>query len=290
VVPNRVSLTSLRNVRALSSTPSRLWLLAVVAFALAGCGGGGDPSNQVVGAARKTLALHWVRYDLTFEHPQLFAPSIRVVGSRGAVNLQARLSYAFLDLQRRDNGSQVLWLDLTPTTLLVDPEPPPAGMLPAGKVWISAPLSGADALAVQAEGLGPELPLDEISWGTQGAAHVSSSVVGHVPTDQYRVTVDLRKARTAAEKAHLDTVAAAISGELHASASPRLSLLVWVNGPGYVSRIDEVIPGAKLGAVSLLFTNFRLRYTGTLPSPAHVVPLSSLSLGTRSVWAAATGS
>jgi hypothetical protein len=48
--------------------------LGVVALALAGCVAGGDPADQVVSAAKKTLALHWVRYNLTFERPRLFDP------------------------------------------------------------------------------------------------------------------------------------------------------------------------------------------------------------------------
>jgi hypothetical protein len=264
--------------------------LAAVALVLAGCGAGSDPADHVAGAARKTLALHWVRYDMTFQRPRLFDPSIRIVGGRAAFNLEARLGYELLDLQRRGGSSQVLSLDLTPTTLLVDPEPPPAGLPPTGGVWISAPLSGADALAGQAEGLSAELPLDELAWGATAATHVGSSVSGHLPLDEYRVTVDLRKARAAAEHAHLSALAAAIRNELRASASPRLSLRVWVNGPGYVSRIDEAIPGAGLGTVSLVFTNFRLRYTGTLPPRSQILPLSGLSPGTRSLWAVATGS
>jgi hypothetical protein len=269
--------------------PVKLWLLAVVAFALAGCGASGSPAEQVVGAARKTLALHWVRYEMTFDRPGLFDPSIRIVGGRAAFNLEARVGYAFLDLQRRSGGPQTLWIDLTPATVLVDPEPAPAGLPPGGNIWISARLSGADALAGQAEGLSPELPLDEIVWGAVAATHVGSHVVGHSPMDEYRVAVDLRKARAAAERAHRTALAAAIRSELGASSSARLSLRVWVNGPGFVGRIDEVIPGARLGTVSLVFTNFRLRYTGSLPPSSKTLPLSGLS-GRRSLWTVATGS
>jgi hypothetical protein len=264
--------------------------LAVAVFALAGCGASGNPTDQVVGAAKKTLALHWVRYDMTFERPRLFDPSIRIVGGRAAFNLEARVGYEVLDLERRGSGSQILWLDLTPTRVLVDPEPPPAWLPPAGGIWISAPFSGTDALAGQAQGLSAELPLDEIMWATVAATHVGSGVANHLPTDEYRVTVDLRKARAAAERAHLGGLEAAIRSELRASVSPQHSLLVWVNGPGYVSRIEEAVPGARLGTVSMVFTNFRLRYTGTLPPPSQVLPLSGLSPGKRSLWAVATGS
>ena len=85
-------------------------------------------------------------------------------------------------------------------------------------------------------------------------------------------------------------VAAAIAGELRAADSSRLSLLVWVNGPGFVGRIDQVVPGSGLGTVSLVFSSFTLRYTGTLPPSSQVVALPSLSPGDRSIWAVATGS
>jgi hypothetical protein len=268
----------------------RWFPLAVVAVVLAGCGGNGDPLGQVVGAAGKTLALQWVRYDLTFGRPRLFGPSIQIVGGRGAFNFKARLGYDVLDLQKRGGGSQLLWLDLTPTAFLVDPDPAPTGALPAGKVWISVGLSGGDALAGQAKGLAPELPLEAIVWGARTATHIRSTVGGHVPMDEYRVTVDLTRALSAARRAHLVALAAAIGSEVRAAHSTSLPMSVWVNGPGYVSRIDEVVPGSGLGAVSLVFTNFALRYTGALPPSSQIVPLASLSPGARSVWAVATGS
>lgn len=269
-------------------TQFTLWLsLAAAALALAGCGAGGNPKSQVVGAAKKTLATHWVRYEMTFKRPRLFDPRIQIVGGRSAYNLEQRLGYEFLNLQKPDGGSQTLWLDLTPTSLLVDPDPPPAGVLPPGKVWVSIPLAEAGVLAAEAEGFGPELPLDEIAWAAQTVTHVGSSVQNHLPADQYRVTVDLRKARAAAERLHRDALAAAITSELRASASPRLSLDVWVNGPGYVSRVDHALPGARLGTVSLMFTSYRVAYTGTLPPSSEIVALPGLG---RSVWSVVTGS
>ena len=267
------------------------WLpLALVTLTLFGCGASSDPLSQVRGAANKTLALQWVRYTLTFERPTLFDPSIRIVGGRAAYNLKARLGYQVLDLQKRGGASQLLWFDLTPTALLVDPDPPPAGALPAGKIWISARFSEKNAVAAQAEGLAAELPLDELAWGARTAEHLRSSVAGHVPMDEYRVTVDLSKALSAARRAQLMSVAAAIGSEIRAAHSTRLSLLVWVNGPGLVGRIDQAVPGSGLGTVSLVFSSFTLRYTGTLPPSSQIVALTSLSAGDRSIWAVATGS
>src|SRR5581483_9926725 len=271
-------------------TFTRWLVLPVVAFALAGCGGGGDPRGQVVGAAGKTLALPWVRYELTFDAPQLFGSSVALEGGRGAFNVKDRLAYGFLDVQKQQSGAQTLWFDVTPTAFLVDPEPAPAGALPAGKVWISVDLSAADGGAQQAEGLAPGLPLDEIAWGARAVTHGGSSVVGNVPMDEFRVTVDLTKALLAATKAGRASIAAAIDSELRAAGSSSVQLSVWVNGPGFVGRIDEPIPGSRLGTVSLIFTSFTRPYTGTLPPSAQIVPLASLSPGDRSVWAVATGS
>jgi hypothetical protein len=271
-------------------TLKRLLAFAVLAFVVAGCGASADPRGQVLGAARKTLAQRWVRYELTFETPRLFAPSVTIMGGRGAFEFKTRLGYGFLDLQKQNGGSPVLWFDVTPTALLADPEPAPPGVLPPGKVWISVPLSAGGAVAEQAGGLAPELPLAEIAWGTRAATHVGSSVVGHVPMDEYRVTVDLTKALVAATKAGLGSVAAAIDGELRAARSATVAMSVWVNGPGFVGRIDQAIPGSRLGTVSVVFTSFTRRYTGTLPQSAQIVPLASLGAGDRSVWAVTTGS
>ncbi|HZS24940.1 MAG TPA: hypothetical protein VFA30_08125 [Gaiellaceae bacterium] len=264
--------------------------LVVAAYVLCGCGGGGDPLSQVKASAQKTIGVHWLRYQLAFDRPRLFEPSLQVAGGRAVFNVDARLGYEVLTLRERGGGSRLLWLDVTPTAFLVDPDPPPAGVLPAGKIWISAGYSGANAVAAQAEGLSAELPLDEIAWGAQTATRIRTSVVGHVPMAEYRVVVDLTKALSAARTAHLRSIAAAIAGERRAGGVARLSLLVWVNGPGFVGRIDETVPGAGLGAVTFMFTSYTLRYTGTLPPSSQIVPLESLSPGGRSIWSVATGS
>jgi hypothetical protein len=133
----------------------------------------------------------------------------------------------------------------------------------------------------------PELPLDELAWGAQAASYVGSRVVGQVPMDEYKVSVDLTKALAAARRVRRAGVAVALESELRAGWG-RLTIHVWINGPGYVGRIDAPVPGSGLGTASLVFTSFRLRYTGTGPPASQVVPLASLA--PRSVWALATGS
>jgi hypothetical protein len=223
--------------------------------------------------------------------PHLFASGTTVQGGRAAYDFRTELGYEFLVLQRSDGSSQTLWLDFTPTTFLLSPEPVPAGALPAGKLWISLPLSAGEvhgSSAAQVQALAPVLPLDELAWGAQAASYVGSRVVEQVPMDEYKVSVDLTKALAAARRLRRAAVVAALESELRAAGSGRLTIHVWINGPGYVGRIDAPVPGSGLGTTSLVFTSFRLRYTGTGPPSSQIAPLASLA--PRSVWALATGS
>ncbi len=107
---------------------------------------------------------------------------------------------------------------------------------------------------------------------------------------EYRVSVDLATALSAARRARRGAIAAAIEQELHASPSGRLSIVVWVSGPGYVGKIKSEVPGSGLGTVSFLFSSFTRPYTGTVPPASQIVPLASLERGGHSLWGIATGS
>ena len=274
----------------------RVIALAGVAIALCGCGGttgGRDALHRTVAAVAKTRALPWVRCTLALEEPDLFGPSITVLGARTAFNLRAGVGYAALALRKRGGASQILYVDLTPAGFLLLPSPPPSGLLPAGKAWISVGLPGSAAngpLAAQVEGLGPELPLDEIAWGARSATRVGTRVVGHVPMDEYRVSVDLRRALSAARKARRVGIAAAIRDEIRATPSARVPVTIWVDGPGYVGKVAEAVPGSGLGTASCAFTNLGRTYTGTRPPSSETVPLASVAPEGHSVWAIATGS
>ncbi len=97
-------------------------------------------------------------------------------------------------------------------TFLLAPSPAPAGVLPAGKSWISAPLSTPTAdhtLAAQAEGLAPALLLDEVAWGARSASSLGTQVVEAVPM-ACRFSVDQR--RRGCDEARQRGIAAAIQG------------------------------------------------------------------------------
>ena len=61
------------------------------------------------------------------------------------------------------------------------------------------------------------LLLDEIAWGARSASSVGARVVQSVPMEEYRVSVDLARALSAAGGLGAAAIAAAIEQELDAS-------------------------------------------------------------------------
>ena len=263
-------------------------LLTAVALVVSGCGSASDPAASVVGAARKTAALSWVRYQIRFTRPRLFPRAVRITGARGAYDFRTGLNYAFIGVQIPGGTSRNVFVDSSAREVAVAPSPAPAGLLPAGKSWISAPMRGrqsAGLLVAQVEGLAPLLALDELKWGTRTASSLGTRAVGHVPTNEYRVSVGLDRAYSVATRRGDEAVAAAIRQELNASPSGRVTIDVWVSGPGYIAQIFQRQPGSGLGATSLSFISYTRRYEGAFAAPSETVSLASLRPGRRSVWA-----
>jgi hypothetical protein len=104
--------------------------------------------------------------------------------------------------------------------------------------------------------------------------------------EEYRVSVDLAKARSAAKRAGRVAVAAAIASELRAVRSGELSIAVWVTGAGHIARIDATVPGSGLGTVSLSFSSFHAQFNRNPPRQSQAVPLGSIT-EPRFLWAVA---
>jgi hypothetical protein len=260
----------------------------VTIAATAGCGASPDPLQQVVGAAKKTLALPGVSYDVTFDGSRLFGPSVDLLGGRAAYDFTTGVGYEALTLRYRTGGNRKLYLDYLPAAVYLAPWPTPAGLLPAGKIWISVAFTGAGAaanrpLAAQVEGLAAELPLEEVAWGARTASHVGTRVVRHVPMEEYRVSVDLAKALSATRRKGRVAAAAAIEGELRAARSGRLSFTVLVTGAGHVATIEKAIPGSGLGTASFSFSSFHAQFNRSRPRPSQTVPLASITEA-RFLW------
>jgi hypothetical protein len=265
----------------------------IAAVALSGCGASGTPLKKVSGAVSKTLSVTWARYELALDGPHLFAAPIAVQGGRAAYDFRTGLGYEFLQLQLRPHRYQTLFCDLEPSTFLMAPSPAPSGVLPAGASWISAPLRRPAAnhvLAEQAEGLAPALLLYELSWGARAVSSEGTQVVESVPMGEYRVSVNLARALAVARRTRREAITDAIEQELHDTPSGRVSIGVWVTGPGYVGKIESRVPGSGLGTTSFLFSSFTKPYTGTPPPTSQIVPLASLERPGRSLWQISTGS
>jgi hypothetical protein len=276
---------------AASSTCARLAVVLAVALTLCGCGASPDPLHEVAGAAKKTLALSGVSYIVTLDGPGLFGPSIETVGGRAAYDLRAGLGYEALTVQRRNGDKQTVYVDFLPAAVYVAPWPTPAGLLPAGKIWITVGFAGPEAranrpLASQLQGLAPELPLEEIAWGARAASHIGTRVVRHVPMEAYRVSVDLAKALSTARRAGRIAVAAAIESELRAVRSGRVSLDILVTGAGHIAKIDATVPRSGLGTASFSFTSFHAQFNRNPPRQAQAVPLASIT-EPRFLWSIA---
>lgn len=261
-------------------------LVAAASLALAGCGSSADPLGRARKAANKTLGLTGVSYDLRLKGQSLF-PGL--LGGRAAYDLRSGLGYEALTLKNADGSTRKLFFDFLPAAFYLMPYPAPPGLLPAGKGWISVPVVAGDPLAAQVEGLAPELALSEVAWGGEQATHVGRRVVRHVPLDEYRVTVDLRTALTRARRAGRPAVAAAIESELRNAGSRRVPVTVWVNGPGYVARLDKAAAGTGLGTASFSFSGFAEKFSRTTPDPATIVPLVAIAHPERSIWSRASG-
>jgi len=268
--------------------------LVGMAFFLAACGAKQDAAKQAVAAARKTLALPEVSYNVTFAGDRLFGPSLTLLGGRAASDLSSGLGYEALKLQGKDGHTQTLFLDLMPKVAYLSPDPAPAGVLPQGKLWITVPFDQGDAaeqrLAAQLEGVAAELPLAEVAWGAKDVSRVGTRVVQHLPATEYRVTVDLAKALAAAKRSGRTGLAAATASELRAARGKPVVVTMWVNGPGYVSQLEHAAPGTGLGTATVSITGFTGRLRPNPPLDSQSVPVASVVPPGRSLWDVATGS
>jgi hypothetical protein len=259
-------------------------LVAVLAVVCcSGCGASGDPLHAVQSAASETLKQNAFA-TVTLDGQSVFAGThAQVVGKAASVFPQG-IAYEAIDLPAAGSTPAQRWF-LTFEPRRVYLARVPALRLPAGKSWVAVgapppPLDPREtAFVAQAQGVNPQLYLDEIVWGATAAAKTGSSVIAHVPYTEYAVTVDLARAHERAS----GTMRVAIEQQLRAR--PRLRIAVMVDGPGHVARLQVAPPGAGLGTVTMTLSGFGAPIKTTLPVPSSVADLGALSAA--SPWAAA---
>jgi hypothetical protein len=215
--------------------------------------------------------------------PSAFGGSPAQISGLGAFIFQSRLGFERIDLpgKRDANGKPPRdFLDFLPRE--IDFYPAAQTAMPAGKHWISLPLSSpigpqAARFVEQAEAVAPTLWLDEILWGAVSATSRGTVVPNHVPFSTYDVRVDLRRAAAAAKSHGEPGVRVALEQQLAASGGNHIvNFSVWRDGSGRVARVQGTVPGTKLGTIRLDLFGYGVKVTPNLPAKAELVPFASL--------------
>jgi len=277
---------------------SGLTAVAVAATVLASGGAGGTPvpstttsgpaaspaARSVAQAAADTSRLNEsVALKLT---PGLLLgksqPSISGHGTYDLSKVQGKVA-----LRESSGTEEVVFV---PQALFVREPPPQSGAsaLPAGKSWISAglnekpgPGSPIPQFVNQVEAVNAALLLDEIAWGTVKALPQGTAQVGGAVAHKYLVTVDLRKAESAASASIGTTFSQSVQYQISAL-SPRSGdattrVTVWVGGDGHVARLQSTPPGSGVGEVSITLSHYGSRVQASIPPSTQVVDIAALS-------------
>jgi hypothetical protein len=263
----------------------------VVTFTLAGCGANPDALHTAVAAATRTLSGTAVS-DVTLRGVNVFGKARATVFAKGAFVFRTGLGYERIDLPAvKRQGAARAYLVFLPTQFYFERRSSAGTVLYNGKSWVSAALTGAESVHTiaprfveQVESLTPQLLLDEIVWGGEAASHVGEPVVNHVPLSEYRVTVNLKRALSAATGPSSGAMRVAIEEELAAlrvsrapSRSPSVPVTVWVDGPGRVVRLQAALPGSGVGTISMSLSGFDVKLATSLPPPSQVLDITALT-------------
>jgi hypothetical protein len=241
----------------------------------------------------------------------LGASSAPVLGS-GEFDFAAGTGSEAIDLgeikHQEPGNEQVL---LASGRAYLQPKAPSRTVLPKGKRWMEAPLTGSDSVStnfpsfvLQVEGIDPQLLLAELASGAVAAAPLGEQTVEGVPAHAYRVTVDLTRAlatlssRTALGGRAAPALGQAIQSELSAlagegavgehraaggvsgegaSGGQRVGISVWVGVEGQVVGLRAVLPGSGLGLVTSTLCCFGVPVEAKPPPSSQVIGVESLT-------------
>jgi hypothetical protein len=248
--------------------------------------------HSAVAAAKTTLS-STVGSNSTLSNANVLGKVRAKVLAPGAFVFRTGPGYERINLP---GGTAREYLVYLPTKLYFERGLSKTQMVPyEGKDWVSVALSGPGSVAaisprfiLHAEGLNPELLLDEIVWGGESALHLGEPVVDHVPESEYRVTVNLKRAMAAATGPSAGAMRSAIAEELAAVPSGRSAITVWVNGAGRVARLQATVPGSGLGTVSTYLSTYGAKLATSLPPPSQVFEITAQTASgakiLRSLW------
>lgn len=282
---------------------SRSWRMVLVALAasLAGCGSGGAPPGTgipstasrpltptailVRSAADKTLATSAkLLIDLRGAHD--FGSSRAPVASLGQFDFSRARGEEKIDLgevgRAEPGNEQAMFLD---GRVYLQPRSPTGAVLPKGKQWELAVLSGSDAVStnfpsfvLQAEAINPQFLLSELATGTVAATQGSSATVGNQRATRYQATIDLTSSLQAMTSSATAAFAQAVRTELAAdSTGLPVTIDLAIDGAGRVVEMRTSPPGADEGVARMRMCCFGVAVDLAAPSPESVIDIGSLT-------------
>ncbi|HEX4838185.1 MAG TPA: hypothetical protein VFV03_06650 [Solirubrobacteraceae bacterium] len=177
-----------------------------------------------------------------------------------------------------------------PSRVYLQPKSSSATVLPKGKAWMSATLTGSDSVhtnfpsfVLQVEGVNPQLLLAELAGGAVRAVPVGQEAINGEHARAYDVTVDLARALSASTGPTGAAFGQAIQSELGALGGGRsaekqgASIRTWIDDSGHVIQMRASPPGAGVGAATMTMCCFGLPAAVALPSPSQVLDITSLT-------------
>jgi hypothetical protein len=276
-----------------------VWLAlgSALAIATGGCAGSAAPSTTVspertpaaatVSVVRRAAAATLAApagVEFKLEGASAFGPSRAPVLGSGEFDFPSATGVEKIDLGEVGNAEpgneQALFLS---ERVYLQPKGLGTSVLPAGREWVSATLTGSDAVStnfpsfvVQVEGIDPRLPLSELAGGAVAAVPAGAEAVGGVPARRYAVTVDLARALSALNGPGASVLAQAIQSELAAPGGGQTSIAVWI-GDGRVLQMRSAPPGAGAGTATMTLCCFGEPVTVSAPPSARVVDIAALT-------------
>jgi hypothetical protein len=283
-------------------------LTLALAAILTGCGNtmkGGDRARSapavmrhgtpaalrtVLAAAHETLA-HPAMVEFTLEGSQALGSSPAPVLGSGEFDFPTGVGSEAIDLgeaAHQERGTE--HVTFLPSRVYLQPKSSSTTVLPKGKGWVSATLTGSDSVrtnfplfVLQVEGINPQFLLGELAGGAVAAVPVGQVTVDREHTREFNVTVDLTRALSASSGLAGTVFGQAIQSELtHSSGAQPLptggtSIRAWVDDAGHMIQLQTAPPGAGLGTVTMTMCCFGEAVNVAVPPPSQVIDITSLT-------------
>jgi hypothetical protein len=248
-----------------------------------------DATVALMAAAARTTLADTAGVEFELRGAKTFGPSTAPVLGNGQFDFALARGSEQIDLGEtgglEPGNERALFLS---ERVYLQPKGTGGSVLPKGKEWVSANLSGSDAIAtnfpsfvLQVEGLDPRLLLSELAGGTLSAVPLGGSIVGGEPVRRYEATVDLARALGSLTGPGAQVLGRAIQTELATSGrsarSGRSTVYLSLDRQGHVVQLLSAPPGAGVGFATMTLCCFGEPVEVSAPALARVVDLSSLT-------------